>query len=190
MNIRKTTFAITSIAIVAALLLNDGVGDQPQDRAGRTEENSASVTKQRADFSQSEVEARGRARLLHEFVHGALQVMHRDFFREDEGLHIPSRSLDDVFKELHRSHGVKVRWLAVNAEPMNVDHRPGTEFETAAVQALAGGKTEYDAVVGDAFQFAGLIRLPSQCLKCHVPGRTSNHERAAAVVITLPLQTE
>ena len=42
-------------------------------------------------------EARGRARLLHETIHGSLQIMHRDFFREDEGLPIPSHSLEDVF---------------------------------------------------------------------------------------------
>jgi hypothetical protein len=37
--------------------------------------------------------------------------MHRDFFREDEKLTIPSRSLEDVFRELTRSHGVELRWL-------------------------------------------------------------------------------
>ena len=120
-------------------------------------------------------------------IHGSLQVMHRDFFREDEGLKIPSRSLDDVFLVLADKHQVKVRWLAVNAEPMNVDHKPQDDFENNAVKALATGKPEFDAVEGETFRFAGLIRLPSQCLKCHVPRRTSNKDRAAAVAITMPL---
>lgn len=45
-------------------------------------------------------EARDRARLLHETIHGALQVMHRDYFRDDAKLTIPSKSLEDVFQEL------------------------------------------------------------------------------------------
>jgi len=69
-------------------------------------------------------EARTRARMLHETIHGALQVMHRDFFDPTQRLSIPSRSLEDVFKELERLWQVNVHWLAVNAEPMNVDHKP------------------------------------------------------------------
>jgi len=121
-------------------------------------------------------------------IHGSLQVMHRDFFREDEGLKIPSRSLDDVFLELASKHQVKVRWLAVDAEPMNVEHKPRDDFENNAVKALKSGKTDFDTIEGESFRFAGLIRLPSQCLKCHVPRRTNNKERAAAVTITMPLK--
>lgn len=156
----------------------------------QADESKPDTPKQRDDLSRTLAEARGRARLLHETLHGALQVMHRDFFREDEGLAIPSRSLEDVFRELHRSHQVTVRWLAVNAEPMNIAHKPQDAFEKSAVQALASGRQEFDELEGNTFSFAGLIRLPSQCLKCHVPGRTDTKDRAAAVVIRMPINDE
>ncbi|NQV23977.1 MAG: DUF3365 domain-containing protein [Rhodopirellula sp.] len=187
MKHRITSLILAVSGIAAILILDSGINFRSPNQSVRAEEDEAPAVKQRDDSAQSETEARGRARLLHETIHGALQVMHRDFFREDEGLKIPSRSLDDVFAELDRTHGVKVRWLAVNAEPMNVDHQPKDDFERDAVKALASGKQEFDAIEGDAFRFAGLIRLPSQCLKCHVPRRTSNNERAAGVVITMPL---
>ena len=135
-------------------------------------------------------EARARARLLHETIHGVLQVVHRDFFREDESLGIPSRSLDDVFSELERSHHVKLRWLAVNAKAMNVDHQPQNEFEREAVKVLRAGKTEYESFTPESFRFVGSIHLSAQCLKCHLPLRTNNEARAAGLVITMPLKAK
>lgn len=38
-----------------------------------------------------------------------------------------------------------------------------------------------------SYQYAGAIRLGSQCLKCHVQRRTSNEDRTAGVVITMPV---
>ena len=135
-------------------------------------------------------EARARARLLHETIHGALQVMHRDFFHEDEKLRIPSRSLEDVFVELTRSHNVELRWLAVNTDAMNIDHNPKTEFEKYAVKALSSGEEEFELGANNIYRFAGTIRLSSVCLKCHVPNRTSTKDRAAALVISMPLKNE
>ena len=131
-------------------------------------------------------EARGRARLLHETLHGTLQVVHRDFFRAGETA-IPSKSLKDVFLELARSHQVEVRWLAVNAKAMDVDHEPRTEFERAAVAALTSGQAEFEAIEPGTYRYAGSIRLASQCLKCHLPNCTSTADRQAALVITMPL---
>lgn len=135
-------------------------------------------------------QARARARILHETIHGALQVMHRDLFREDEKLTIPSQSLEDVFKELHRSHDVEARWLAVNTEAMNVDHRAQTDFEKDAVKALATGETEFESTDDRIYRYAGAIRLSSQCLKCHLPNRTSTEDRAAGLVISIPLSKQ
>lgn len=134
------------------------------------------------------VEARGRARLLHETIHGTLQVVHRDFFKKDSATMIPSRSLEDVFRELQRSHGVHVRWLAVNATAMSVDNKPRTPFEEDAVKAIASGLLEYESLEEDVYRFAGRIRLPSQCLSCHAPNRTNTKDRSAAVVISMPLK--
>ncbi|QDT92489.1 c-type heme family protein [Gimesia algae] len=133
-------------------------------------------------------EARIRAKILHETIHGSLQVMHRDFFLEDESITIPSRSLEDVFKELERAYGIKARWLAVNAKAMNIDNEPVSDFEKAAVKVLSDGKPEYEQIADKKFHYAGSIRLASQCLKCHLPQRTSNKDRVAGLVISMPLK--
>lgn len=133
-------------------------------------------------------EARARARILHEAFHGALQVMHRDFFDEDDAHLLPSGSLEDVFKELERSYNVQVRWLAVNAKAMNVDHKPNSDTEKKAVKALAAGKQAYELATEREYLHVGTIRLASQCLKCHLPHRTSTEDRAAALSIKMPLK--
>lgn len=133
-------------------------------------------------------EARVRAQLLHEMIHGALQVMHRDLFDEDEGLTLPSQSLEDVFVEMERRWQVQIRWLAVNAKAMNTDHRPKDAFEEQAVTTLAAGENEFEASEGNVYRYAGAIRLSSTCLKCHVPNRTSLEDRAAGLVIAMPLR--
>jgi hypothetical protein len=63
-------------------------------------------------------EARIRAKILHETFHGVLQVVHRDFFREDQKLVLPSKSLEDVFSDLAKTHQIELRWLAVNTNAM------------------------------------------------------------------------
>ncbi len=133
-------------------------------------------------------EARTRARILHEAFSGALQVMHRDFFREEEKLELPSRSLEDVFSEMSKSHNIKLSWLAVNAKPMTMAHKPSNEFEKAVVKALSGDANEFEKIEANTFKYAGSIRLSASCVKCHVLNRTSNQERKAALVITMPLQ--
>lgn len=132
-------------------------------------------------------EARTRARILHETMHGVLQVMHRDFFDPNQRLSIPSRSLEDVFKELGRSWSVDVHWLVVNAEAMNVDNKPRDDFEREAARQLAAGKAEHESLEGNLYRFAGSIRLSSQCQKCHVPRRTSTEDRFAGLVISMRL---
>ncbi|EAQ78352.1 c-type heme family protein [Blastopirellula marina] len=135
-------------------------------------------------------EARARARLLHETIHGALQVVHRDFFDEDESHAIPSRSLEDVFAELARSHHVTIRWISVNTDAMNIDNEPTSPFEKTAAQELAKGQPEHEAVEQDQYRFAGAIRLSSRCLKCHVPHRTNTNDRMAGLVISIPVEQE
>ncbi len=133
-------------------------------------------------------EARIRARILHEAFGGALQVMHRDYFREDQRLKLPSKSLEDVFKEMAATHQVQLRWLAVNAKAMSVNHKPQNEFEEQVVKELSSGKDEFELANEDSFQFAGSIPLSASCVRCHVRSRTSNAEKKAALVITMPLR--
>ncbi len=134
-------------------------------------------------------EARARARMLHEMVRGSLQVMHRDFFDEDNAHAIPSASLADVFHEMGESYDVNMKWLTVNTDVVNVDHEPETKFEKAAVKTLAAGKPFAETIHNERYHFAGAINLGSQCLKCHVKRRTSNEDRTAGLVITMPMAT-
>jgi len=134
-------------------------------------------------------EARGRARWIHELMRGTLQVMHRDFFDDEETKKIPSASLEDVFAEMARSWSVGIRWLGVNATK-DIDHEPEDRFEVAAVEALNNGALEHEAVQSEYFRFVGAIRLQNECLKCHVPNRTSLEDRVAGLSISIPLQLE
>lgn len=135
----------------------------------------------------SVTEARARARLLHESIRGALQVVHRDFFDEDDAHAIPSASLEDVFEELAETYDVRLKWLIVETDIVNVDHQATDEFEKAAVAALRKGKPRHEAVEQARYRFAGNIRLASQCLKCHVKHRTSTEDRSAGLLISMPL---
>ncbi|WP_298868935.1 DUF3365 domain-containing protein [uncultured Gimesia sp.] len=132
-------------------------------------------------------EARGQARLLHEVLHSTLLIVHRKYYREDEKLPIPSSVLDDVFEEMQQNRNIKFRWISVNAEAMNIDHEPKTKFEKSAAEALSSGKKEFEQVEKGTYRHVGAIRLPSQCLKCHMPNRRSTDTRFAGLIISLPV---
>tara|TARA_R110002049_G_scaffold285698_4_gene466975 strand:+ start:95009 stop:95545 length:537 start_codon:yes stop_codon:yes gene_type:complete len=151
--------------------------------------NESAVPSQVEPFppSTSIGEARSRARLLHETIRGTLQVMHRDFFDEDDAAAIPSASLEGVFDELAETYDVRLKWLIVETDIVNVDHNPEDAFERAAVIALKKGRPRHEAVEQDRYRFAGPIRLASQCLKCHVKHRTSTEDRTAGLLISMPV---
>ncbi|TWT84642.1 hypothetical protein CA13_61220 [Planctomycetes bacterium CA13] len=155
--------------------------------AGEPGQTNESEIKSNITPASTATEARARANMLHELVRGSLQVMHRDFFDEDNAHAIPSASLEDVFHEMGEIYDVKMKWLIVNTDVVNVDHQPETAFEKTAVKTLAAGKPFAEAVNNDRYHFAGAITLGSQCLKCHVKRRTSNEDRTAGLVITMPI---
>lgn len=188
-RILKTLLGLAALGAVS-LLFDSGPDHPLLPQAAEAEEGGNAIQAAGEQLPATAGEARARARLLHETVGGALQVMHRDFFLEDESSVIPSHSLEDVFHELARSQHVQLRWLVVNADAMNIDNKPKTEFEKRAVKALAAGEEAYESVEADSYSYAGTIRLASQCLKCHVPRRTSTEDRAAGLVITMPLQPQ
>lgn len=132
-------------------------------------------------------EADARARLLYETIHGAIQIVHRDFFDEDNPGAIPSASLEDVFASLAESYQVELKWLIVETDVLNVDHQPADDFERAAVKALRNGEPHYAEAERDLYRFAGPIRLASQCLKCHVKQRLTTEDRMAGLLISMPL---
>lgn len=168
--------------------------DQPRPQQHREDETtSPSHGPTAGPTAATPNEARVRATLLHETIRGTLQVMHRDFFDEDDAHAIPSASLEDVFHELREAHDVEVKWLVVNTDVVNVDHRPADQFERDAAKALADGRSSFESKPHDAstannrYRFAGPIQLHSQCLKCHVKRRTSNESRVAGLLISMPV---
>ena len=169
---------------VAASLLGWGLfisangDDSPPGKQAATEKPEQPV---------SENEARARARLLHEAFHATLQFVHDEYYRPDQRLELPANTLERVFGELERSQKVRLRWLAVNAQAMNVEHAARDDFEKAAVASLITGKNEFDRLEKGTYRYAGAITLTSACLKCHLPARSDNRDRAAALVISIPL---
>jgi len=194
MNSRTTLLLIGVSLVLSVWLSGSGVaqsGSQAPATKSTDEQAAAdSATQINENSPTTAIEARGRARILHETLHGTLQVMHRDFFREDEGLKIPSRSLEDVFSELAETWGVKLHWIAVDLKAMSVDNEPETDFEKEAARVLKSGKAEYESVSRKEFRFAGRIQLSAICLSCHASRRSSNDERAAGLVITMPLNLQ
>jgi hypothetical protein len=132
--------------------------------------------------------ARQQAEVLHETLHATLQIVHHQYYREDEGLAIPAATLRKVFDEVARRRKVEIRWLAVNAEAMNIEHSPRDAFERDAVAALAAGKEAHETVADGIYRRAGAITLTSDCLKCHLPNRTSTEDRAAGLLISIPVE--
>lgn len=155
--------------------------------ATATEPNQEATT-DKIKPATSTAEAQSRAKLLHELVRGTLQVMHRDFFDEDNAHAIPSASMEDVFIEMQRSYDVQLKWLVVNTDVVNVDHQPSDAFEHDAVAGLAAGKSFVEATQENRYRYAGPIRLHSQCLKCHVKTRTNTRPRTAGLLISMPLE--
>ena len=156
----KTVFVhfrlLAVLLLVSALVLGD-------------ENQPTSQSKSEIEISppSNPEEARSRAKLLHEMVRGALQIMHRDFFDEENSHAIPSASLEDVFHEMGKSYDVQMKWLTVNTDLVNVDHQAKSAFEKAAVKELAAGKQMAEKIEERSYQYAGAIRLGSQCLESH-----------------------
>lgn len=183
-SIPWSRFSRIGVSLLVSFCWMGGLRAEPESAA---KPKPAEADKVAASFPSTLEEARGRARWIHELVHGALQVMHRDFFEEDDpGISLPSQSLDDVFSEMARSHQVKLRWLGVNANK-GLDHLPKDRFEEEAAAALRAGQTEFERFEGNRYRFVGMIRLQNECLKCHVPERKSLEDRVAGLAISFPM---
>jgi len=162
-----------------ALLMLTALGVAAPESAPAEQKQKSRVTLQ---------EARGQSKLLHETFHVTLQVVHQQYFRQGEKVQIPSRTLDTVFEELSRERDIEFRWISVNAEAMNINHEPRDAFEKKAAKAIATGKDSYEQVEKGVYRRAGRIALLNQCLKCHLPNRTSTKTRSAALIINMRLK--
>jgi len=188
---RNTSIGLTArVAIVSIFLAMIGPDVSPPAVSNALADDEEAALARKGEGPETLEEARGRARLLHETMHATLQIVHHEYYREDEGLKLPARTLKAVFEELARECNVKARWLAVDGQAMNVDHQPQDEYEKAAAKALASGKREFEQFEGGVYRYAGPITLDSHCLKCHVPNRTSTEARTAGLIITMQVNAK
>lgn len=186
---RRFLTSIASGILAGGLFIIATGADQQPDKSTTPRQSEKSGDEPVAP-PDSVAEARARARLLHESFHATLQFVHDEYYRPDEKLQLPAKTLERAFEELDRRHKVQLRWLAVNAIPMNVDHEPRDEFEKAAVASLKAGQNEFDRVENGIYRHAATITLTSGCLKCHLPARTDAKNRAAALIISMPLKQQ
>ena len=97
----RTSKTITLILLIAtgSLFANIGADATPPGDSSESS-NGKLAAETKAAPLPSVVEARGRARLLHETIQATLQVVHHEYYREDEKLPIPARTFKKVFREL------------------------------------------------------------------------------------------
>lgn len=183
----KTLGAVLSIA-TGLVLATLGAAATPPDNSGDASNGKPATTETTAAPLPTVAEARGRAMLLYETIQGMLQVVHHEYYREDEKLPIPARTFQKVFRGLAERQKVEIRWLAVTGQAMNQDHIPQNDFEKKAVSAIASGAEEYELAENGIYRRAGVITLTAECLKCHVPNRTNTKNRAAGLVIAIPIK--
>jgi hypothetical protein len=172
---------------LAAGALAFGFNDQENNSPGSSAPARVAVnSSSQAESRPSRMEARQRAEMLHDLIHQMLLDVHEHYYREDEGLLLPATTLRGTFEKFAERQKTRIRWLAVDAEPMNIDHRPQGTFDLAAVEALKAGQSAFDEASEGQYRYAGPIKLTSECLKCHVPNRTSTRDRLAGIVISMP----
>jgi len=171
----KSLFAAVLIAIVvvsfAQAFSNDPV-DEPQAPTIRMSESAAQQ----------------QATVLHKTMQSTLRVTHDRYYVEDEGLPIPAAVLKEVFADIKDTQDITLRWLAVEGQAMNTDHKAQDAFEKDAVKALKSGKKVYEQTQDGVYRRAGAITLENHCLKCHVPDRRSTRDRTAGLLISIPVE--
>ena len=133
--------------------------------------------------------ARRCAEALHSAIHVTLHAVHRHYYVQNERLPLPAAIMEKVFADLEKDQGVALRWLVVQGQAMNVEHMPKDAFEQAAADALAAGKPAYEQVEAGIYRRAGAIILTNdnECLKCHVPDRSTLENRTAGLIVSIPL---
>ena len=153
-------------------------------------ETRSEASHQATRLNPSVDEARQRAEILHDLLHNLLHDVHRNYYREDEGLLLPATTFREAFESFSRRQHITIRWLGVDVAPMNIDHRPASQFEQEAVAALKSGQPTFDRIEDSRYNYAGIIRLTSECLKCHVPNRTNTKDRLAGIVISMSVRED
>jgi Protein of unknown function (DUF3365) len=182
---RNTKTMLLMLAMVWGAIVS---GAAPPEVPDKTTPDGQEAVETEGQNLPTVEEARGRARLLQDTIHSTLQIVHHQYYRENQGLPLPARTLKVVFNEVARRRHVNLQWLVVNADAGSVDHNPKNEFEKDAARALAAGKQEFELVEHGVYRHVGAITLSSECLSCHLPNRTSSKDRTAGLVITMPIK--
>jgi len=136
-------------------------------------------------------QARDRAGLLHDVYLASLTAMHDRYFHGDRAI-VPARAMQDVFAEMERKTGTQARWIGASFKPMNIDHEPKTEFETAAAKRLAKGEPVVETIESGWYRRAGGVSLGGGCLSCHSGffAQTSPAPKFAGLVISVPVTVD
>lgn len=171
--------AIVACGGIAALAWSAEPEGAPKEPAGEKPAPVASVD-----------EARRQATALHTVLHASLQRVHDGYFEEDAGLLIPAAVLRDVFEDLKQDQNIVARWLVVEGQAMNTDHKASTSFEKEATRVLRAGEPTHEEFVDGIYRRAAPIRLRNHCLKCHVPDRKSTRDHTAGLIIAIPVAGE
>ena len=181
------------IAALAVVLISAAPGTPPVTKPGQTAGTKKKPKKKTGSLKSLAAkplpleQARQRAQLLHDIYESTLLTMHRHYFEPDKQRVIPSRALEDVFYTGRRRWGVEARWLAVSAQAMNIDHKPKTVFEKAAVRVLATGKKRHEEVRDGTYRMAAPIVLFANCIRCHT---TRRRNPVAGLVLSMPVKSE
>lgn len=177
-------------AALIALAVSLEASSLAQEQPSAADPLSANRNASSPPIAVTVAEARRQAEVLHEAMHLTLQIVHHRYYREDQGLPIPAATLADVFRELEKEKQVKLRWLVVEGQAMNDDHKARDEFERAAAEALRSGRREFEQVEKGVFRRAGPIALTNHCLKCHLPDRKTTATRTAGLVVSIRVKDE
>lgn len=182
----RTALRISAVLTVLVTMLSIGPAQEPEI----VEPESKGAAENPLPTAPISVdEARRQAEILHTAMHAALQTVHHRYYREDAGLPIPAAVLDEIFAEVQTDRGIQLRWLAVEGQAMNTDHKARTPFEQEAVKALKSGQLAHEQVDQGVYRRAGAITLTNHCLKCHVPDRKSTQNRTAGLIVAIPMRT-
>ena len=176
------------IAAVALIMAKSGVTQEPASPVAKAASEGQTQTGDVASLITVD-EARERAKILHDVYESMLRTIHSRYFKENAGVPIPSRALEEVFARVTRRTKTKARWIAVNSQAMSIDHEPVDDFEKAAARVLSAGAQEFELVENGTYRRATPIALLDSCLKCHAPPpiRVTN-ARFAGLVIAMPVK--
>ena len=71
---------------------------------------------------------------------------------------------------------------------MNIEHEPKDDFQKEALPRIVAGEKEVVEAGKEVVRVARVVVLRNECLKCHIPGRTSLEDRFAALEIQIPFK--